>query len=1380
MKIKSNIVTGACVLATLFGARLSSGAVTPYSWIRAGEAGGVFADSSGQNHPFNAAFSSRAGGDPAAVIVQTGAGGPLDATGAISTSSTRWGFYALANSGMWIQGPNNSVPPASQWSLPPTNWVVEVWVMPVGTGGSADHADSQFVSTGSGQFGGTPGGIAFRTHYNSDDDTVIGRVDSIGPNPSNNFTIGDPVVLSRDHWTHLAAVNDNGVTTFYVNGVANGAPSSDVTAPSGVPYIGSGQDTGAPFNGLLDEIRYSTFEPGKFAVSDLLLLPPGPNIIAQPKSINVWVGGAAIFNVQTPIDSRTTFQWKLNGQNIQGATTSELYIPNVALTDSGKVYSVVLSNSGIDVTSADATLTVIPVETENVAFYRQAVESEASLLSYFPVDNDSAGVLTNTKNAAGNGTIQGNTDFDGRKDRAFGVKSLRLKGPGDVLLPANPAYEFSDGSGTIEALVYLDTGSPDPSPKTIFSLAAAGSVYYQFQVTADGTTIIYQNDVMTSPVSWVAPTSLLNRFAHVALVFDNNGDANPDNNTVTAYVDGLPLGSKPNPGFGQTTGLTGNIGSSGLDANSVTTGGWIGNIDEVAIYGDALSANTIAVHNSRFIYGTAVTKPTIDSAPTGTRTVLAGGAPVFTVKASGTAPLSYQWKLNGAPIQNNPSATTSTLTIINSTVASSGDYTVTVSNPIGEVTSDPFTVNFVAVAPTDKYASFVLGDHPTAYWRLDEATGTTKLTDYAGGLDGTYHGDVQLGVEGAPSTAPDTAAHFPGAIKDGVPNAVVPFTPVLNPTGPFSIEFWAKPDVSGQANQAVVTAQNRNAGRAGYAIYQGFNGAAWEAHYGVGDGAHIVIGQTVPAAGRWDHVVFVWDGNSSGRIWVNGVDDTRSDSDSGGPFRPNLVVPLEIGSRFGGQFPYQGTVDDVAFYSYALTSDQINHHFSIAWVAAAITLQPAASTGTEAGDLTLTATASGYPNQYQWYKDGVALDPAAKNADNSNHYPQGVTSANLVISQLTTADAGQYHLVVTNPLGDKTTSDAAVTVTPDTTPPTVAYVTGESTLTRVRIVFNKPVTAETASVPGNYTFSGGVTAASVVQTSDPRVVDVVTSAPLTAAKQYTVSVSGVKDTRASQNLIGANSTSFTAYALATGAVAFDFYANIFGGNIENNLRTDPQFPDGVYTNLMLTTFSTLPITGGDLAGNPGFGSLGNNYGSHVYGWLKPAVSGSYRFFIRSDDPSQLWLSSDDKPENVSQIAFENGCCNPFMEVPTDPNATLPTQTSDPVALDATKSYYIEAFHVEGGGGDYVEVAWRLEGDTTAADKLTPIPGTFLSAYAPVPSAKLNLPTFSGGKIAITWTGSGKLQESTDLTTWTDVPNNPPSGYSFTPDPAGHAFYRLSQ
>ncbi len=59
----------------------------------------------------------------------------------------------------------------------------------------------------------------------------------------------------------------------------------------------------------------------------------------------------------------------------------------------------------------------------------------------------------------------------------------------------------------------------------------------------------------------------------------------------------------------------------------------------------------------------------------------AGLSVVMNVLARGSAPLSYQWRLNGAPLAG---ATNATLTVTNIQVANEGEYEVIVANPAGE------------------------------------------------------------------------------------------------------------------------------------------------------------------------------------------------------------------------------------------------------------------------------------------------------------------------------------------------------------------------------------------------------------------------------------------------------------------------------------------------------------------------------------------------------------------------------------------------------------------------------------------------------------------------------------------------------------------------
>lgn len=120
------------------------------------------------------------------------------------------------------------------------------------------------------------------------------------------------------------------------------------------------------------------------------------------------------------------------------------------------------------------------------------------------------------------------------------------------------------------------------------------------------------------------------------------------------------------------------------------------------------------------------------------------------------------------------------------------------------------------------------------------------------------------------------------------------------------------------------------------------------------------------------------------------------------------------------------------------------------------------------------------------------------------------------------------------------------------------------------------------------------------------------------------------------------------------------------------------------------------------------------YGAVISGWITPATSGNYTFFLRSDDASQLYLSTTDKEADIQLIAEQTGCCNAFTELDTtDP--TLTPYTSQPINLTANQRYYVRLLYKEGGGGDYGQVAWRIAGDSTPAGALAPIPGAFLSA-----------------------------------------------------------------
>ncbi|RJQ14557.1 hypothetical protein C4553_00585 [Candidatus Parcubacteria bacterium] len=87
--------------------------------------------------------------------------------------------------------------------------------------------------------------------------------------------------------------------------------------------------------------------------------PPAqpPSISTQPQSQTANVGSMVSLSVVATGTPPLSFQWRKDGSNIQGATSSTFTIASVATSDAGS-YTVVVSNSAGSVTSSAATLTV--------------------------------------------------------------------------------------------------------------------------------------------------------------------------------------------------------------------------------------------------------------------------------------------------------------------------------------------------------------------------------------------------------------------------------------------------------------------------------------------------------------------------------------------------------------------------------------------------------------------------------------------------------------------------------------------------------------------------------------------------------------------------------------------------------------------------------------------------------------------------------------------------------------------------------------------------------------------------------------------------------------------------------------------------------------
>ena len=144
----------------------------------------------------------------------------------------------------------------------------------------------------------------------------------------------------------------------------------------------------------------------------------------------------------------------------------------------------------------------------------------------------------------------------------------------------------------------------------------------------------------------------------------------------------------------------------------------------------------------------AVVAPTITTQPAN-QTVTVGQTAIFSVVASGTAPLSYQWQKNGANIGG---ATSASYTTPATTSTDNGStFKVVVSNSAGSMTSNPATLTVTAdtTPPTVSITSPTSG-----------ATVSGTITVTATASDNVAVASVQLQVDGANVGAADTTSPY--------------------------------------------------------------------------------------------------------------------------------------------------------------------------------------------------------------------------------------------------------------------------------------------------------------------------------------------------------------------------------------------------------------------------------------------------------------------------------------------------------------------------------------------------------------------------------------------------------------------------------------------
>jgi hypothetical protein len=339
----------------------------------------------------------------------------------------------------------------------------------------------------------------------------------------------------------------------------------------------------------------------------LLTVNVPPAITSQPTGQTVVAGQSASFSVTATGTAPLSYQWRLNGTPIAGATVSSYTRNNAQPADAGS-YSVVITNVASSVTSSDAVLTV------NVP---PAITLQPQPATQSVTTGQSA---TFTVTASGTAPLSYQWRFNG-----------------------TPIPAATDSSYTRSDAQPADAGS-----YSVIVTNVAGSV-----TSADATLAVNVPPVITDHPQ----DNAVHQGADAAFTVAASGTAPL---AYQWYFGGLPLAGATDSAFTVTSAHPTNAGIYAVEVLNVA--------------GQVTSSNATLTVNL---------PPEITAQPQGL-TVAVGSNATFTVTATGTAPLAYQWRFNGT---NLAYATASAYTCSNAQATHAGSYSVLVSNVAGSVVS---------------------------------------------------------------------------------------------------------------------------------------------------------------------------------------------------------------------------------------------------------------------------------------------------------------------------------------------------------------------------------------------------------------------------------------------------------------------------------------------------------------------------------------------------------------------------------------------------------------------------------------------------------------------------------------------------------------------
>jgi hypothetical protein len=429
-------------------------------------------------------------------------------------------------------------------------------------------------------------------------------------------------------------------------------------------------------------------------VSSNAVLEVAPlGITSQPKSQYVAEWSDITLTCTALGISPLSFKWQFNGMDLPGATNSSLTLTNLQYNQSG-IYTLSVSNAHALIQSQPALISVGQV-------------------AFLGVDTvDPAGLSLNLTNLVAvangmalkrNGTVVGlnlaNQPLPLSNVVAI-AHGLALLADGTVVswlrpgMPADLTNVVAISSGTVSDHVLVLkadgrvvgwganwAGQADSPPglTNVVGIATGGS--HNLAVKSDGTVATWgSGSAGQIYVAGLSNVVAVSAGAYHSLVLRSDG-------TVVAWGDNLRGASTVPPGLRGVVGIAGgHLNGVALksDGKVAAWGSYCCSLDPFYVRPDLRNLAALAGDMSNLaLVGDG--PPFVVKSLVG-RVAGPGETTFLRVEASGSLPLSYQWRFNGA---NLPGATNVVLVLTNLQYPQAGMYSVVVSNAFGSVASSP-------------------------------------------------------------------------------------------------------------------------------------------------------------------------------------------------------------------------------------------------------------------------------------------------------------------------------------------------------------------------------------------------------------------------------------------------------------------------------------------------------------------------------------------------------------------------------------------------------------------------------------------------------------------------------------------------------------------